>query len=479
MGYNAIEIDGEVKLDLSEDTVTEETLPEGVTAHDANGEPIQGKMKFVKSINGKTGDVTLNASDVGAEDAGTVSTHNTNTDAHNDIRLELTRLSGIINDVLDSEDIDLNELHEIVAYIKSNSALIAAITVSKVNVADIINNLTTNVTDKPLSAAQGVVLNGLIDALGKDKLDASKLTEAINTALAEAKASGKFDGEDGNPGRGIDSVEINDDGELVITYSDSNTETAGKVKGEDGVLTPDQEDLLKTLKEWYDEEHYVTMVASISPSNSTYELGEKVTITFEWSFKLGTGQNAPSAKLSYLKVVDTEYQDDENDEDEIPSSGEITIENIDSTRKFYLNGTRKDGNKEPATATAYVYFYNKYYFGCAPAPTIPNNATEEEKNAIYSEFIKGTNGYAGLKTSSGWISQHKAFTITPNCPEGSYIWYAYPTRYGTSTFKMNGLPADFNVQVVSFTNNTEKHTEDYYLYQSIEHSLGSIEVQII
>ena len=45
MGYNAIEIDGEVKLDLSEDTVTEETLPEGVTAHNSAGEPIVGKMK--------------------------------------------------------------------------------------------------------------------------------------------------------------------------------------------------------------------------------------------------------------------------------------------------------------------------------------------------------------------------------------------------------------------------------------------------
>jgi hypothetical protein len=66
MGYNAIEIDGDVKLDLSQDTVTEETLPEGVTAHDANGDPIEGKMKFVKSVNSKTGDVTLGAEDVGA-----------------------------------------------------------------------------------------------------------------------------------------------------------------------------------------------------------------------------------------------------------------------------------------------------------------------------------------------------------------------------------------------------------------------------
>lgn len=197
MGYNAIEISGEVKLDLSKDTVTEDVLPEGITAHNADGDPIEGKMKFVKSVNGKDGDVTLDASDVGArpntwtptaadvgarpitwmpnhtdvgaDKAGTaqslVSGHNTNTDAHNDIRLELQRLGGIINDILDSDDPTLDEMHEVVAIIKSNAGLIEAITIAKVNVADIINNLTTNVADKPLSAAQGVALKALIDAI--------------------------------------------------------------------------------------------------------------------------------------------------------------------------------------------------------------------------------------------------------------------------------------------------------------------------
>ena len=107
--------------------------------------------------------------DVGADKAGTaqslVSGHNTNTDAHNDIRLEIQRLGGIINDILDSEDPNLDEMHEVVAYIKSNAELIEAITIAKVNVADIINNLATNVTDKPLSAAQGVALKALIDAI--------------------------------------------------------------------------------------------------------------------------------------------------------------------------------------------------------------------------------------------------------------------------------------------------------------------------
>ena len=86
---------------------------------------------------------------------------------------------------------------EIVAYIKNNKTLIDNVTTSKVNVTDIINNLTTNVSNKPLSAAQGVALKALIDALENDKLDASTLSTAISTALAQAKASGEFDGKDG------------------------------------------------------------------------------------------------------------------------------------------------------------------------------------------------------------------------------------------------------------------------------------------
>jgi hypothetical protein len=91
-------------------------------------------------------------------------------------------------------------LSEIITYITNNKALIDSITTSKVSVSDIINDLTTNVSNKPLSAAQGVVLKGLIDTLNSGKLDTSALSEAINTALAQAKASGEFDGKDGKDG---------------------------------------------------------------------------------------------------------------------------------------------------------------------------------------------------------------------------------------------------------------------------------------
>lgn len=94
-----------------------------------------------------------------------ISTHNASTSAHSDIRDLITGLTTRLNTLADSDDTTLDQMSEIVAYIKSNKDLIDSITTSKVNVSDIVNNLTTNTTKKPLSAAQGVTIKGLIDDL--------------------------------------------------------------------------------------------------------------------------------------------------------------------------------------------------------------------------------------------------------------------------------------------------------------------------
>lgn len=104
--------------------------------------------------------------------------HNTSVDSHSDIRLLVDGLTTRLNTLADSDDVTLDQMGEIVAYIKSNKSLIDNITTNKVNVDDIINNLTTNTSNKPLSAAQGVVLKELIDAI----VIPTKLSQLTNDA---------------------------------------------------------------------------------------------------------------------------------------------------------------------------------------------------------------------------------------------------------------------------------------------------------
>ena len=133
------------------------------------------------------------ASEVGADPSGTaaaqVAAHNTGADAHSDIRMLIQGMTGRLNALADSDDATLDQLSEIVAYIKSNRTLIEAITTNKVSVSDIIDNLTTNVANKPLSAAQGVALKALIDAI--------TVPEALpnpNALTFTGAATGTYDG---------------------------------------------------------------------------------------------------------------------------------------------------------------------------------------------------------------------------------------------------------------------------------------------
>lgn len=119
-----------------------------------------------------------------AELSTTMLSHNTDETAHNDVRLLIKGLTDRLNALANSDDETLDQMGEIVTYIKANKSLIESVTTSKVNVSDIIDNLTTKAADKPLSAAQGLVLNQLI------------------RALWDAKNSGNLDGR--TPVKGVD-----------------------------------------------------------------------------------------------------------------------------------------------------------------------------------------------------------------------------------------------------------------------------------
>ena len=103
----------------------------------------------------------ITASDVDTK----VLTHDTSDAAHNDIRVLINDLKVQLNNFLDVDDTTTDQLSEIITLINNNKGTLESLTTSKINVSDIVNNLTTNSTSKVLSAAQGVAIQTLIDAI--------------------------------------------------------------------------------------------------------------------------------------------------------------------------------------------------------------------------------------------------------------------------------------------------------------------------
>lgn len=190
-----------------------------------------------------------------------ISKHNVDENAHNDIRIVIAEVKSALEAFLDIDDPTFDQLSELIEKIRENAGTITELTNGKVNVSDIVNNLTTNVVNKPLSAAQGVVLKGLVDELdtlangAKTTADEAKTTaqsagttatEAKNLAsgasqtatnasnkvdnLEERMNSGEFQGEPGTPGAdGVSIVSVEqtttssaDGGENVVTVTLSN-----------------------------------------------------------------------------------------------------------------------------------------------------------------------------------------------------------------------------------------------------------------
>lgn len=114
--------------------------------------------------------------------------HNVSPLSHADIRSLINGLTTRLNALADSDDESLDQLSEIVAYIKSNKTLIENVTTNKVNVADIVDNLSTNVPNKPLSASMGVELKRLIDLLDKELTKKVDKTEQEQKDLVQDKA---------------------------------------------------------------------------------------------------------------------------------------------------------------------------------------------------------------------------------------------------------------------------------------------------
>lgn len=176
---------------------------------------LDAKVSTTRTINGKalSDDINLSASDVGADTNGSannalseskkyadtkisnevtdrnsaISNHNTSTSSHNDIRTLISDLTTKLNNFLDVDDTTTDQLSEVITLINNNKGTLESLTTNKVNVSDIVDNLTTANAKKVLSANAGVVIKGLIDALqseldthGHEISDVNELQTALD-----------------------------------------------------------------------------------------------------------------------------------------------------------------------------------------------------------------------------------------------------------------------------------------------------------
>lgn len=143
-----------------------------------------------------TKDKTLAAESADAVSA--ITEHNASSEAHTDIRTLLSELAKRMNALADSDDTTLDQLSELVAYIKNNRSLIEQVTTGKISVDAIVNDLTTNNSKKVLSAAQGVAIKALIDALDKKITDSgADIPEKLpnpNAITFTGAVTGTYDG---------------------------------------------------------------------------------------------------------------------------------------------------------------------------------------------------------------------------------------------------------------------------------------------
>lgn len=89
----------------------------------------------------------------------------------------------------------------------------------------------------PVNSVNGMTGEVVLDAEDVGAVAAAELTSAINTALAQAKESGAFDGADGQSGadgNGIASAVLNADDTLTLNFTDGSSYTTPSIRGPQG-----------------------------------------------------------------------------------------------------------------------------------------------------------------------------------------------------------------------------------------------------
>lgn len=128
---------------------------------------------------------------------------------------------------------------------------------------------------------------------------------------------------------------------------------------------------------------------------------------------------------------------------------------------FTASATSNSGTSSTKTAT--ITFLNYFYSGLSTNDNLPPTG-----------LTGMTDVTKELRSNNGGDS------FTENAGTNEYIYYAYPSKYGESTFTFNGLDGGFRLLHGGATAHTNEagFTETYFIYRSDNPELGDTTVSV-
>jgi hypothetical protein len=145
--------------------INNKSNPHGVTKTQVGLSNVDNTADVNKPVSTAQATAIADAKKAGTDAQAAVVTHNTAVNAHNDIRILTSDLSNKLNAFLDVDDETLDQVSEIIKLVNDNVTTLEGLLATKVNINDIADNLATNVPNRPLSAAQGVVIKSTTDGI--------------------------------------------------------------------------------------------------------------------------------------------------------------------------------------------------------------------------------------------------------------------------------------------------------------------------
>lgn len=310
----------------------------------------------------------------------------------------------------------INDLQTSLGNIDMSGAINTAKSYTDQKITDLVNG-----ADSALDT-----LKELGDALGNSENALSALTTTVS-----------------NKANLIHTHEVaNINGLSTVASSGSYSDLSNKPTLSSFEYTHPQYTDMHTLEDAINQLLYVSPVVSTltaSPNGGTFEIGAIISspITFSWTInKTITSQSLTDCTISNATLRTVQY----------------TGSNISANKTFTL--TVSDGKNSSNRSITYTFQHRKYW-GVSTLPGTYNSA-----------FIKSL-------TSSEFSTTKAKSSFNIISGTGQYIFYCFPTAWGTPTFNVGGFKGGFEkIATIDFTN-ASGNTTSFDIWKSENSNLGT------